>query len=43
MGAVKCFVQYFLDEDLQFNIVQLLGDDKCVFVSRAFTTPNVTK
>jgi hypothetical protein len=43
MAAVKCFVQYFLDEDLQFNIVELLGDNWIVYFGRAFKTPNATK
>jgi len=34
-SAVKCFVQYILDEDLQLNIVTLLETGQNAHVSKA--------
>jgi hypothetical protein len=33
---IKCLAQYFLDEDLQLNMMKLLGASKNPHVSKAF-------
>jgi len=33
---IKCLAQYFLDEDLQLNMMKLLGVGKSPHVNKAF-------